>query len=327
MWIRATLPRVRVDQLMTTVLEVPGADLVRERPRHGGVGGRCARTAAGRLRVCMFALGFVVLGYFFSARRASTCGARAVAAAARARCPDARAGDGNHADREVPHSNVETAHDDLRGHGGHVLALRSQAVTVQYPDRTDLRVQDTLPFRYRGILEVDLEICTGCLACERACPIDCIVIEAKKDTADQADDPDPLRHRHRQVHVLRAVQRAVPDRLDPSHAGVRGRRLLAREHDPPLREGAGRRLQAEETAKTDPAIAPILERGMRYLDEFASPEGEARRRPTRTRADARGMSELLVLSVALFYLLAAVTVVSARRRRVLAATSSTRRSR
>ena len=53
--------------------------------------------------------------------------------------------------------------------------------TVQYPDRTATRVQDTLPFRYRGILEVDLEICTGCLACGRACPIDCIVITAEKD--------------------------------------------------------------------------------------------------------------------------------------------------
>src|SRR5215510_6862710 len=53
--------------------------------------------------------------------------------------------------------------------------------TVQYPDRTPVRVQDTLPFRYRGILEVDLEICTGCLACERACPIDCIAIVAEKN--------------------------------------------------------------------------------------------------------------------------------------------------
>src|SRR5215467_2928870 len=57
--------------------------------------------------------------------------------------------------------------------------------TVEYPDRLPdgVRVQDTLPFRYRGILEVDLEICTACLACERACPIDCIVIEAEKDKA------------------------------------------------------------------------------------------------------------------------------------------------
>src|SRR5262245_18491526 len=53
--------------------------------------------------------------------------------------------------------------------------------TVQYPDRTPVRVQDTLPFRYRGILEVDLEICTGCLACERACPIDCIVIARSEE--------------------------------------------------------------------------------------------------------------------------------------------------
>src|SRR3990172_5602930 len=53
--------------------------------------------------------------------------------------------------------------------------------TVQYPDRMPMRVQDTLPYRYRGILEVDLEICTGCLACERACPIDCIIIDVKKD--------------------------------------------------------------------------------------------------------------------------------------------------
>ena len=59
--------------------------------------------------------------------------------------------------------------------------LMRKPSTVQYPDRMPMRVQDTLPFRYRGILEVDLEICTGCLACERACPIDCIVIDVKKE--------------------------------------------------------------------------------------------------------------------------------------------------
>ena len=46
--------------------------------------------------------------------------------------------------------------------------------TIQYPDRVPVRVQDTLPFRYRGILEVDLEICTGCLACVEICPRDAI---------------------------------------------------------------------------------------------------------------------------------------------------------
>ena len=48
--------------------------------------------------------------------------------------------------------------------------------TVQYPDRIAQQVQDTLPLRYRGILEVDMDICTGCLACERVCPINCIAI-------------------------------------------------------------------------------------------------------------------------------------------------------
>jgi hypothetical protein len=29
----------------------------------------------------------------------------------------------------------------------------------------------------------------------------------------------------------------------------------------------------KKAGETDPVIAPILERGMRYLDEFATPEG------------------------------------------------------
>jgi NADH-quinone oxidoreductase subunit I len=54
-------------------------------------------------------------------------------------------------------------------------------ITVQYPDRTEKRVADTLPSRYRGILEVDIGVCTGCMACERACPIGVIKITTDKD--------------------------------------------------------------------------------------------------------------------------------------------------
>lgn len=50
-------------------------------------------------------------------------------------------------------------------------------ITVQYPDRTEVPIRDTLPDRYRGFLEVDMDICTACKACERDCPIDCIKID------------------------------------------------------------------------------------------------------------------------------------------------------
>jgi NADH-quinone oxidoreductase subunit I/NAD(P)H-quinone oxidoreductase subunit I len=45
-------------------------------------------------------------------------------------------------------------------------------------------VRDSLPPRYRGFLEVDVAICTGCQACERACPISCIQIILEKDPAN-----------------------------------------------------------------------------------------------------------------------------------------------
>ncbi len=58
--------------------------------------------------------------------------------------------------------------------------LFRKPVTVQYPDRTSMPVVDSLPERYRGFLEVDMDICTACKACERDCPIDCIIIDIEK---------------------------------------------------------------------------------------------------------------------------------------------------
>ncbi|MGK3984631.1 NADH-quinone oxidoreductase subunit I [Sorangium sp. So ce136] len=61
--------------------------------------------------------------------------------------------------------------------------LFREPITVQYPDRTDRPVTEMLPPRYRGFLEVQMDICTGCKRCERSCPIECIAIDLEKDPA------------------------------------------------------------------------------------------------------------------------------------------------
>lgn len=53
-------------------------------------------------------------------------------------------------------------------------------ITVQYPDRMAAPLVAVLPERSRGLLEVDLDLCTGCLACARACPLACIRIDVPK---------------------------------------------------------------------------------------------------------------------------------------------------
>ncbi len=51
--------------------------------------------------------------------------------------------------------------------------LMQKPITVQYPDE-----RLPIPERYRGIHYLEQEKCINCLACARACPIDCIEMDA-----------------------------------------------------------------------------------------------------------------------------------------------------
>lgn len=51
--------------------------------------------------------------------------------------------------------------------------LLRKPITIQYPDE-----RMPIPDRYRGIHYLEQEKCINCLACARACPIDCIEMDA-----------------------------------------------------------------------------------------------------------------------------------------------------
>ena len=146
--------------------------------------------------------------------------------------------------------------------------------TIQYPDRIPVRVQDTLPFRYRGILEVDMDICTGCLACERACPIDCIVIAVDKDAQTKQ-----MLISQFDIDIAKCMYCGLCS--EPCPTGSIHHTTEFEGADFSL-ESMIRRFITEPTfaykpkkgPETDPRILPILNRGMRYINEFAQPGGE-----------------------------------------------------
>jgi formate hydrogenlyase subunit 6/NADH:ubiquinone oxidoreductase subunit I len=117
-----------------------------------------------------------------------------------------------------------------------------------------------------------MEICTGCLACERACPIDCIVIDAVKDKETRQ-----MMLNRFDIDIAKCMYCGLCSEPCPTGSI----------HHTPEFEGADfslesmiRRYVKEPVAaykpkkiETDPVVAPILERGMRYLEEFAAPDG------------------------------------------------------
>jgi NADH-quinone oxidoreductase subunit I/NAD(P)H-quinone oxidoreductase subunit I len=151
--------------------------------------------------------------------------------------------------------------------------------TVQYPDRVPIRIQDTLPFRYRGILAVDMEICTGCLACERACPIDCIVIEAVKDKETRQMvinrfDIDIAKCMYCGLCSEPCPTGSIHHTSEFEGADYTLHSMLRRYITTPVPA-----YKPKKGPETDPAVAAILDRGMTYVEDFApaapAPAGKA----------------------------------------------------
>jgi NADH-quinone oxidoreductase subunit I len=143
--------------------------------------------------------------------------------------------------------------------------------TIQYPDRIPIRVQDTLPFRYRGILDVDLEICTGCLACDRACPIDCIAIAIEKNPQTREIvisqfDIDMAKCMYCGLCSEPCPTGSIHHTTEFEGADYSLESLIRRFVPEPIVA-----YKPKKGPEPDVDVAKLLDRGMKYVDEWAQP--------------------------------------------------------
>jgi NADH-quinone oxidoreductase subunit I/NAD(P)H-quinone oxidoreductase subunit I len=163
---------------------------------------------------------------------------------------------------------VATIFDGMAVTASHMIR---RPYTVQYPDRIPMRVQDTLPFRYRGILDVDLEICTGCLACDRACPIDCIAMAIEKNAQTREIIISQF-----DIDIAKCMYCGLCSEPCPTGAIHHTTEFEGADYS---LESLIRRFIAEPViaykpkkgAEPDAGVGKLLERGMKYVDEWAQP--------------------------------------------------------
>jgi NADH-quinone oxidoreductase subunit I len=163
---------------------------------------------------------------------------------------------------------VATIFDGMAVTASHMIR---KPYTIQYPDRIPVRVQDTLPFRYRGILDVDLEICTGCLACDRACPIDCIAMAIEKNAQTREIIISQF-----DIDIAKCMYCGLCSEPCPTGAIHHTTEFEGADYS---LESLIRRFIVEPVVaykpkkgpEPHPDVAQLLERGMKYVDEWAQP--------------------------------------------------------
>jgi NADH-quinone oxidoreductase subunit I/NAD(P)H-quinone oxidoreductase subunit I len=163
---------------------------------------------------------------------------------------------------------VTTIFDGMAVTASHLIR---KPYTIQYPDRTTIRVQDTLPFRYRGILDVDLEICTGCLACDRACPIDCIAMAIEKNAQTREIvisqfDIDMAKCMYCGLCSEPCPTGAIHHTTEFEGADYSLESLIRRFITEPVVA-----YKPKKGPEPDADVAQLLDRGMKYLDQWAQP--------------------------------------------------------
>ena len=91
-----------------------------------------------------------------------------------------------------------------------LTAFGRRPVTRQYPER-----HRELPERGRAFPlllwdhEVDEPYCTGCHACERACPVECMTVLMKDNPNHESMDARSLAECFRRAGCRRAITRSI----------------------------------------------------------------------------------------------------------------------
>ena len=159
-WVRATLPRLRYDQLMSPRVEGPAAARDPEHPRHRGPGG--GRHERGRATS--------------NEQRFPYLEDEAEVVSVQ-RGPDPGGAKGAY----------RAFGETLRGLKTTMARLIEGPVTIQYPEeKTPVYPRFRGRHKLHRFEDTGLEKCVGCSLCAAACPADCIrVVAAENDPADR----------------------------------------------------------------------------------------------------------------------------------------------